>query len=112
MAQSIVKSLSTDFDNDTSLAFNIITDHCPESVTAGAAVVNSDEPIYEILERSKQVHVALIALTERKPRHRLWSSTFRSRGAATFGPPLGSECRKAQSRSVQPTRPCRGTRVV
>ena len=29
-AQSIVKSLSADSDNDTSLALNIITDHCPE----------------------------------------------------------------------------------
>ena len=25
-----MKSLSTDFDNATSLALNIITDHCPE----------------------------------------------------------------------------------
>ena len=30
VAQSKVKSLSTDSDNDTSLALNIITDHCPE----------------------------------------------------------------------------------
>ena len=30
VAQSIVKSISTDFDIDTSLALNIITDHCPE----------------------------------------------------------------------------------